>query len=156
MKITPAQPADAAAIATIWHRGWHQAHAAIVPDALTALRSPEEFATRTDAHLDQTHVAWIDGQIAGFFMLDQDELYQFYISAAFQGSGSASKLMHGAEAALGEGLKWLACTVGNDRAARFYEKSGWVRAGVIPYEVETAQGPLVVKVWRYERQVVLT
>ena len=155
MKMKPAQPADAAMIATLWHEGWHQAHAAIVPAALTALRTPEEFATRTKAHLDQTHVAWIDGQTAGFFMLDRDEVYQFYVSTAFQRAGTATQMMHEAETALGDGPKWLACSVGNDRAARFYEKTGWVRAGVIPYEVETAEGPLVVKVWRYEKNVVL-
>jgi GNAT superfamily N-acetyltransferase len=151
----PARPTDAAKIATMWHEGWHQAHAAIAPAALTTLRTPNEFCARTKAHLNQTQVAWVDGAMAGFFMLDQDELYQFYVGASFQGSGTAAIQMRVAEEALGKGLKWLACSVGNTRAARFYEKCGWVQTGVIPYEIETEEGPLTVEVWRYEKTLII-
>ncbi len=156
MKIIPAHPRDAADIARIWHAGWHQAHASIVPAVLTASRTPQEFSTRTHAHLGQTRLAWLDGEIVGFFMLDHDELYQFYVSASVQGKGVAAGLMHAAEAALGPGGKWLACTVGNARAARFYEKCGWARAATTPYEVETRAGPQVVNVWRYEKDLFQT
>lgn len=153
MDIRPATPADVPLIAALWHLGWVQGHAAIAPPALTALRTQDEFVIRTKAHLKQTRVAWIDGQMAGFFMIDRDEIYQFYVAKAFQGSGTATALMAAAEAALGTGLKWLACSVGNDRAARFYEKSGWSQAGITPYEVETGDGPLVVEVGRYEKRL---
>lgn len=153
MQITTARKQDAATIALIWHTQWHKAHAEVVPAALTELRTLEEFEERTQAHLDQTQVAWIDGRIAGFFMLDHDELYQFYVAPDHQGQGMAAQLMQVAEAALGAGLKWLACSVGNTRAARFYEKCGWVQTGVTPYEVETGEGPLEIKVWRYEKRI---
>jgi GNAT superfamily N-acetyltransferase len=151
MDIKPATPADISKIAALWHVGWMQGHADIAPPALTALRTESEFLSWTKAHLDQTHVAWIDGQVAGFFMIDGDELYQFYVADVFQGSAAASTLMAAAEKTLGAGLKWLACSVGNDRAARFYDKSGWAQMGITPYEVETAEGPRVVEVWRYEK-----
>ena len=153
MQITNAEPDNAPQIARIWHAQWHNAHAKIVPAALTELRSPEEFAARTRSHLGQTQIAWIDNEIAGFFMLDEDEIYQFYVAPSFQGTGAAAQLMTAAENALGAGLKWLACSVGNDRAARFYEKCGWIQAGTIPYEVETGEGPLTVEVWRYEKRI---
>jgi ribosomal protein S18 acetylase RimI-like enzyme len=42
---------------------------------------------------------------------------------------------HGVETA------WLACAVGNYRAARFYEKSSWHRAGTFVISSETSKGP---------------
>ena len=153
MKIRPAKAKNVDTIAALWHSGWHQAHAAVVPEALTALRTADEFAARTEKHRKQTQVAWIGDEPAGFFMIDGDELYQFYVARPFQGGDTAANLMQAAEAELGEGLKWLACSVGNDRAARFYEKSGWVKAGEIPYEVETGEGPLEVRVWRFEKRL---
>lgn len=153
MNIQPAKPDDLSAIAILWHVGWIQGHADIAPAALAAMRTEQEFLARAKKHLRQTYVAWIDGQMAGFFMIDQDEIYQFYVAKAFQGSDTATKLMQAAEKTLGTGLKWLACSVGNTRAARFYEKTGWRRAGITPYEVETGEGPQVVEVWRYEKQI---
>ena len=153
MDVKPAVSDDIPAIAALWRHGWMQGHGAAAPQSLTKQRTADEFLTRTTAHLKQTQVAWIDGQMAGFFMLEGDELYQFYVAPDFQGSGTARDLMAHAEAALGDGLKWLACLVGNDRAARFYEKSGWVLAATVPYEVETEDGPHTINAWRYEKRL---
>ena len=59
--------------------------------------------------------------------------------------------MDAAEAALPRGTVWLDCSVGNDRAARFYEKCGWHRARVETVQVEVADGTKPVEVWRYEK-----
>jgi RimJ/RimL family protein N-acetyltransferase len=45
---------------------------------------------------------------------------------------------------------WLACAVGNERAARFYEKCGWRRAATVPDEPYDSGG-IVFEVWRYEK-----
>jgi len=37
--IRPAGAADMAAVADLWHEGWHDGHAGHVPDGLTALPS---------------------------------------------------------------------------------------------------------------------
>lgn len=153
MDVKPAIAADIPAIAALWHEGWIQGHAAIAPAALAALRTSQEFSTRAKAHLKHTQVAWVDGKMAGFFLIDRDEIYQFYVAKEFQGTGLATELLNKAEASLGHGLKWLACSVGNDRAARFDEKCGWEQAGTIPYEVETEEGPMMVEVWRYEKRL---
>jgi hypothetical protein len=50
-------------------------------------------------------------------------------------------------------IAWLACAIGNDRAARFYEKSGWCRVGVVTYEAETSAGTFPLQVWRYEKRL---
>ncbi|MEW9920865.1 GNAT family N-acetyltransferase [Marimonas sp. MJW-29] len=153
MQIEKAQEADLEAIAALWHAGWHQAHAEVVSPELVGTRTPSEFAARTAAHLAQTNVARIDGAMAGFFMLEGDELYQFYVDAAFQGQGVAAALMAEAEAALAGRLAWLACSVGNDRAAAFYEKAGWTRGAAEVYPVETASGPQSVTAWRFEKDL---
>ena len=46
---------------------------------------------------------------------------------------------------------WLACAIGNDRAARFYEKCGWVRARTQVNRLETPDGVFEFEVWRYEK-----
>jgi GNAT superfamily N-acetyltransferase len=154
MDVGPARQADVAALARLWHAGWHQAHARIVPPALVATRTPAEFEARVRRRVPQTRVMRApQGRIAGFFILEAEELYQFYIAQPFQGQGAAGVLMRAAEAALGPVQAWLACSVGNDRAARFYERCGWAREGVEAYAVETAQGPITIDVWRYQKDL---
>ncbi len=153
MQIRTAKEEDVQLLARMWHLGWHQAHAGIVDADLVRLRGPAEFAARTAAHLGQTSVASVDGEIVGFFMVQDDELYQFYVDAAHQGRGVAGDLMLAAEAALPRPRAWLACTVGNTRAAAFYDKCGWENMGAEPCLVETSAGERVVEVWRFEKNL---
>ena len=44
--LRPATAADMAAVADLWHRGWHAAHPGHVPDGLTAARTLEAFHER--------------------------------------------------------------------------------------------------------------
>ncbi len=153
MQIEPATAADIPAIAALWHAGWHQGHGAVAPAALVALRVPAEFTARSEAWLDRTYVARGPNGLMGFYMLEGDELYQFYVAADHQGQGVAGRLMASAEAALTGRLAWLACSVGNDRAAAFYEKAGWTRGPEEVYATQTAQGPVDVTVWRFEKDL---
>jgi hypothetical protein len=43
--------------------------------------------------------------------------------------------------------------VGNERAARFYEKCGWHRARTTMNRLETADGVFEIDIWRYEKVV---
>jgi RimJ/RimL family protein N-acetyltransferase len=54
-------------------------------------------------------------------------------------------------AAAGVGTAWLACAIGNARAARFYEKCGWRRVGTMINHAETSNGTFLLEVWRYEK-----
>jgi GNAT superfamily N-acetyltransferase len=66
----------------------------------------------------------------------------------------AAALLADAEAriaASGNGKAWLACAIGNARAARFYEKCGWHHAGNMINYAETSDGPFPLEVWRYEK-----
>lgn len=151
MEIRQANEGDVQAVARMWHMGWHIGHAAIVDEALVVLRVPAEFVARTIAHLGQTYVAVVDGAVVGFFMVEGDELYQFYLDVMHHGSGLARPLMVEAEARLSGPRAWLGCSVGNDRAAAFYVKAGWENMGVEVFEAETSQGTCSVNIWRFEK-----
>jgi putative acetyltransferase len=153
LEISPADAGDVVDIAEMWHAGWHDGHAEIVSPALVATRTPAEFKARVEAHLHHTYVARLGGVLAGFYMLEGDEVYQFYVGGAFRGQGVAARLMADVEIALGGRVAWLACSVGNDRAGRFYEKAGWTREGVEKYTVETASDPIDVAIWRFEKDL---
>ncbi|WP_370400669.1 GNAT family N-acetyltransferase [Sulfitobacter sp. JB4-11] len=154
MQIRNAEAADVPALAQIWHAGWHQGHAASAPPALTATRTLEEFVERLGCWWPTTQIMRAeDGEVAGFFTLDGDQLYQFYVASAYQGQGVAAALMVAAEAALAPRKAWLACAADNLRAARFYEKCGWVSQGVESYETETTVGPLTLDVLRFEKDL---
>ena len=78
------------------------------------------------------------------------------MSPEARGSGVAVALIAHAEARLaqhGVETAWLACAVGNSRAARFYEKSGWHMAGTFVIPAETSRGPFPVEQWRYEKRL---
>jgi len=62
-------------------------------------------------------------------------------------AGDAERLL----AAKGVAVGWLACAIGNNRAARFYEKNGWRRMGTIINQADTERGPFPLEVWRYEK-----
>ena len=123
-------------LARLWHDGWHDAHGQIVPAELVGLRTVESFAERLRAALAEARVAGPLGDAVGLCIIKDDELYQLYVAAQARGTGVAAALMADAEARLsrrGIRVAWLACVMGNERAASFYEKCGWKRTGpVIP------------------------
>lgn len=152
--IRNAEVADVDELASLWYEGWRDAHLAIVPADLCALRTLESFRTRLAAALRDVRVTGSSGSAAGFYMLRGHELYQFYVARAARGTGVAHVLIADAEAHLyarGTQLAWLTCAIGNDRAARFYEKCGWHHASTLVDTLSTPAGPYQLGVWRYEK-----
>jgi GNAT superfamily N-acetyltransferase len=141
-------------LAQLWYDGWQDAHARIVPAELTQLRTLESFRDRLQAMLPDVRVVGPPGAPAGFCAVKEDELYQLFVAAEARGKGVAAVLLADGEARLaanGVETAWLACSVGNNRAARFYEKCGWRLAATVTIPVETYQGPFMLEVWRYEK-----
>lgn len=154
--VRDAVAADVPALAALWHAGWRDGHLAIVPPALVALRTLENFAARLTTALADVRVAGEPGTPLGFHQLKDDEVYQFYVAGAARGTGLAARLMLDAEARLaarGVARAWLSCAVGNHRAARFYEKCGWLRTATLVEATVTSAGPFPVEVWRYEKRL---
>jgi len=151
--LTPEQILE---VASIWHQGWQDGHSGIVPRELADLRTLDSFTDRLGKEVPNTRVAMIDGSVGGFCIVKDDELYQMYVASFARGSGVANVLMVDAEnrlRAAGNDRAWLACAIDNNRAARFYEKSGWHNVRTEDVELDTAAGPFVLKVWRFEKKL---
>jgi ribosomal protein S18 acetylase RimI-like enzyme len=155
MEVRTATPEDIDSLAQIWYNGWRDAHAAIVPEELARIRTLENFRERLPDLLDETRVVGEIGEPLGFSITKDDELYQLYVSAAARGKGVAQALIAEVESRLAARYDtiWLACAIGNDRAARFYEKSGWKNARTFTSELPVPDGIFKLDVYRYEKEL---
>jgi len=158
MEIRNAESHEVGRLAKLWYDGWQDAHAAILPAELARLRTLENFAERMEQHLSQVRTAGVIGDPLGFCICKDDELYQLYVSSAARGTGLAAKLLNDAEDQFCRDeitSVWLACAIGNERAERFYEKSGWRRVGEMTNRLETPEGEFLLKTWRYEKDLLV-
>ncbi|MGB7316813.1 MAG: GNAT family N-acetyltransferase [Planktotalea sp.] len=141
-------------VAQLWHHGWIDGHAKVVPAELTKLRTLHSFQFRSKENQPYTRVAMQGDDLLGFIMIKGDEVYQMYVGPTARGTGVAQRLMQEGEIrirATGHAKSWLACAVGNERAARFYSKMGWINVGVETVELDTLDAPFPLPVWRFEK-----
>jgi ribosomal protein S18 acetylase RimI-like enzyme len=68
-----------------------------VPEELVAVRTAGSFQARAAQRAEDTTVALVDGEVAGFVMVVGDEIEQVYVAAAHRGAGVADALMAEAE-----------------------------------------------------------
>jgi GNAT superfamily N-acetyltransferase len=156
IRIRPATDDDAPSVAAVWHAGWPDGHLGHVPEELVTVRTEASFRERAAERVADTVVAEIDGTIAGFTMVVDDEVEQVYVAAAHRGTGVAAELLADAERRIregGHGSAWLAVVAGNARARRFYERRGWVDRGPFVYKAEGPNGPINVPAHRYEKNL---
>ena len=154
--VRPAEASELDALARVWFEAWNDGHAAIVPAELTQRRTLPRFRERLAGMLTDIRVAGAPGEPVGFCITRDDELYQLFVSSQARGTGVAAALIADAEARLAARsvtTAWLACAIGNDRAARFYEKCGWTRVGSFVDRLETPEGEILLEVWRYEKSL---
>ena len=156
MDVRDPLPSEVEPLAQLWLAGWRDAHLEIVPPELEKHRDINNLRRRMADGLANVRVVGEPGDPLGFYMLKSDEVYQFYVSSRARGTGVAATLMVDAEellASQGRETAWLACAVGNHRAARFYEKCGWNRARTEMSFPQTADGSIPVEIWRYEKRL---
>jgi GNAT superfamily N-acetyltransferase len=156
MEVRNAEVADIDPLARVWYDGWQDAHAEILPAELARRRTLESFRRRLEEVLSNVRVVGRHGAPVAFCITKGDELYQLYVMAASRGSGIAAALVADAETRLaqtGVETAWLACAIGNERAARFYEKCGWHRTGNMVSRLDTPEGVFPLEVWRYEKSL---
>ncbi|OCW55603.1 GNAT family N-acetyltransferase [Hoeflea olei] len=128
MDIRPATADDAEAIISLWHRGWHEAHAALVPEEILAYRKPDTFRTWWAEATDRFFVAVSGARPISFVSVKDCEVVKLYVGSAARGTGVAPALLAFAErtlAQVGVTEAELFCTAGNARAERFYLRNGW-------------------------------
>lgn len=121
--------------------------------------TPEDIASFIDANLSEAHfaefltdprrailIAAQEGRVIGYAMLIRDdsdlhpaaELSKLYVQADFHGKGVSTALMDAALAAAdqwGVGSVWLGVNENNQRAQRFYTKSGFKINGTRTFQV---------------------
>ncbi len=151
-----ARAEDATDIAEIWHLGWRDGHLGFVPKELVDVRTEASFRTRASERISDTTVASVDGAVAGFVMVVDDEVEQVYVAAAHRGTGVAKVLIGEAERqvrANGHTNAWLAVVAGNGRARAFYERAGWVDEGPFDYAAAAGDGTIAVPCRRYTKQL---
>jgi GNAT superfamily N-acetyltransferase len=157
--LRPATSDDVDAIADLFHRGWHDVHPGRVPDGLTERRTADAFhdrVARRVAETDETTVAEVDGEIAGFIMVADDVAEQVYVDSAYRGTGVAALLLTEAErliAADDHDIAWLAVVRGNDRAQAFYTRQGWVDEGDLDYPVTALGATFISPCRRFTKRV---
>jgi GNAT superfamily N-acetyltransferase len=155
MVVRAAEETELDALAKLWYEAWQDAHARIVPEELTRARTLESFRQRIRADLPHVRVVGPPGAPVGFCSVKGDELYQLFVSASARGSGVAGALIDDAEARLsksGVDTAWLACAIGNDRAA-VLRKRGWHLTGTVVNQLDTTAGTFPLEVWRYEKSL---
>jgi GNAT superfamily N-acetyltransferase len=121
--------ADAAAIAVIQARSWRHAYADIV--APEDMPEPEQREHRFSDYIaagGEVYVFEQGEQVAGFAVLDGDELRAIYVDPRAQGAGVGTRLLQAAEEALraaGNAEAFLWTFEANGLARAFYERHGW-------------------------------
>jgi len=152
--VRAATEADLDHLAVVWHDAWHEGHDGLVPEELSRIRSLENFRERLPLMLPTVRVVGPEGRPVGLCQVKEDELHQLFVSGVARGGPVALALTVDAEAEIrrnGFERGWLACAIGNERAARFYEKAGWVRTGIVTNQAITPTGQMPLEVWRYEK-----
>lgn len=141
-EIRPAQPADAEPIEVVRVATWKVAYRGVLPDArLDAMGVSPEIVERRAKQLASGEVAGFvavrDGEVRGFTMYgpsrDEDipgtEVYAIYVHAEEFSTGMGRALMAGTLEALTGRQVGLWVLADNQRARRFYERSGFTPSG---------------------------
>ncbi|WP_309547142.1 GNAT family N-acetyltransferase [Rhizobium rhizogenes] len=123
-----ARASDHIDIARLWHDGWHDAHANLVPLEILAYRTPDHFAVWLKQASDVFHVA-TNPDLLGFVSIKGAEIVKLYVAKPARGTGAAQDLLSFAERLLRENdvkEAELFCTAGNLRAEKFYRRENWL------------------------------
>ena len=158
MRIRPALPADAPALAVLGERLWRGTYAGLIPAANIDLHLAETFgpaqqaAELADPHC-MTLVIEAEGALLGYALLrvggpvgdgrqgrfrNPVEVARFYLDPALHGRGVAQALMAEVLAqarSAGHDGVWLQVWEQNPRAIRFYAKAGFEDAGDATFRI---------------------
>jgi GNAT superfamily N-acetyltransferase len=151
MLLRPAEPADAMDVARVHVRSWQAGYRGLLPAEYLDQLRPEDRAARYDfvtwdVAKPYTIVALDGARICGFVTTMQardveiercGELAALYVDPDDWGRGIGVALVSAARARLIEcgfqnAILWV--LAGNARAARFYERDGWVADGAMKTE----------------------
>jgi GNAT superfamily N-acetyltransferase len=153
-----ARPSECAGLGELWHRAWLDAHASILAREVVRDRTLSQFQARMTVALPNVRVVGPPGEPQGFCLCKNDEVYQLFVAEQFRGAGVAAILLRDAEQRLleaGVEKAWLACAIGNERAASFYRKHGWSSVGVRISNIQLSHCVFPLPIWRFEKPLAL-
>ena len=157
MTIRPATTCDINDIAVIWHQGWQDGHNGLVPDELYQYRTFDIFIPRVSQRIPDTLVSLSgDNKITGFVTVADDELEQIFISKNYRGTGLANELLQAGEDKLyqnGQTDVYLVVIAGNDRAIKFYKKSGWNLKAIVTYQAQIPGGEFPLECMKFTKNL---
>ncbi|MGO7732740.1 hypothetical protein [Rhizobium leguminosarum] len=79
LEIRPAETADHEEIVQLWHQGWHDAHADLVPSEVLAFRTKDDFPLWLKEAEDAFFVATDDTGVLGFVSAKGAEVVKLYV-----------------------------------------------------------------------------
>jgi GNAT superfamily N-acetyltransferase len=158
MRIRPAHPVDAQALARLGERLWRETYTGLIPASNLELHLAETFgAVQQAAELADpactTLVLEEGGSLEGYALLRAGgpgggttqfhfqrplEVARFYVARPLHGRGAARALMAAVLAqatAVGHDGVWLQVWEQNPRAIRFYVKAGFMDAGEATFRI---------------------
>jgi GNAT superfamily N-acetyltransferase len=149
----PAMINDLEAIGVLYHSVWHETRAANMPVREQRRRALSFFLDRMRLLLPTVLVEDRAGSLAGFASWQGRMLMlgQLYIDRACRGTGIAVALLWASELAItssGVTEAELRCLVGNHRAHRFYQRSGWIDRGEVVENLAGDLGEASIPFWR--------
>jgi ribosomal protein S18 acetylase RimI-like enzyme len=158
MRIRPALPDDAQALAALGERLWRETYTGLIPATNLELHLAETFGPGQQAAeladpACRTLVIEDNGTLLGYALLRACgpepgnpafhfvkplEVARFYVDASLHGQGAAQKLMAAAldqAVSAGHDGVWLQVWEQNGRAILFYAKAGFADAGEATFRV---------------------
>lgn len=154
MQVRDATPDDALAISTIRVAGWRAAYPGLMPQGMLDALDPVREAARRRERWDERHahphdvelLAQEDGEIVGWAVAGptrsedrpgDGELYGLYVLPGRWSTGVGHLLITAVEERLrsfGYAAAHLWVLDGNERAAGFYERHGWIGDGQVKHD----------------------
>lgn len=159
IEIRLARQEDHVAIVQLWHQGWHDAHAHLVPAEILAFRTRKYFSLWLSQSADEFHVALSGQKLVGFASMKGAELVKLYVGTEARGTGTAHALLsHAENLLLRQGVEKaeLFCTAGNVRAQRFYVREGWLLSRTFEDALwlpDNFSGRFTVETHQYEKHL---
>ena len=97
-----------------------------------------------------------NGAILGFCLIKENEIYQFYVAKAAQGTGAASALMRRSRRTQTDARfdhAFVAVDKASARAMGLYEKASFFNDGVRVIDFATSQGPFAYECFIFKTKL---
>ena len=128
IEIAPLGSGDLDSVSTLYHTIWHETHAPYQDARIAKSRDLKFFKSRLQRWNENTLVARIGAELAGFASWEGPALEALYVVPRCRSSGVGARLLARAEVDMrkfGPSELSLDCVCANAAGRKFYEGNGW-------------------------------